>query len=190
MEPEPADARAAPSACAPTTMCMAMPPPPRHPRSPVKGNMVSQRATPAASAWPEHQHNTTACAPRGAPARSCQSLAHHTTLTGRCFKSADCWAPLSVELQGCSTIIQPAARHQHNTTVIAPRAGSCQSLAHQATLAFMRFMYSDCWAPLCVELQGRSTIVQSAVKHKRLDKKVIFEAEADKLCRQRKNLRK
>eukprot|EP00962_Isochrysis_galbana_P043511 scaffold16587_cov141-Isochrysis_galbana.AAC.9 len=80
MELKPADARDAPSASAPTTMSMAMPLPPRHPRSPGRGNMVSQRATFAAPAWPEHQHNTTACAPRGAPARSCQSLAHHTTL--------------------------------------------------------------------------------------------------------------
>eukprot|EP00962_Isochrysis_galbana_P053415 scaffold24851_cov146-Isochrysis_galbana.AAC.1 len=84
--------------------------PTTYPRSLGKGNMVSQRATPAASAWPEHQHKTTACAPRGAQARACQSLAHHTTLTCRCFKSVDCWAPLCVELQGRSNIIQHATR--------------------------------------------------------------------------------
>eukprot|EP00962_Isochrysis_galbana_P056380 scaffold28323_cov112-Isochrysis_galbana.AAC.1 len=48
MELKPPDARDAPSASAPTTMSMAMPLPPRHPRSPGKGNMVSQRATLAA----------------------------------------------------------------------------------------------------------------------------------------------
>eukprot|EP00962_Isochrysis_galbana_P047578 scaffold19489_cov110-Isochrysis_galbana.AAC.8 len=71
-ELQPADARAAPSACAPTTLSMAMPLPPSHPRSPVKGNMVSPRATHAASAWPEHQHKTTVVrAPRDAQAKHC-----------------------------------------------------------------------------------------------------------------------
>eukprot|EP00962_Isochrysis_galbana_P045399 scaffold17843_cov131-Isochrysis_galbana.AAC.3 len=37
-----------------------------------------------------------------------------------------------------------------------------------APRAFLRFLYSECWAPLCVELKGRSTIVQSAVNYKRL----------------------
>eukprot|EP00962_Isochrysis_galbana_P027127 scaffold8491_cov138-Isochrysis_galbana.AAC.2 len=59
MELQPADARAAPSACAPTTLSMAMPLPTTHPRSPGKGNMVSQSATPAASAWREHEHKKT-----------------------------------------------------------------------------------------------------------------------------------
>eukprot|EP00962_Isochrysis_galbana_P036921 scaffold12838_cov144-Isochrysis_galbana.AAC.3 len=126
------------------------------------------------------------------PDIDCQSLAHHTTLTGRCFKSVDCWAPLCVELQGRSNIIQHAAR-QLIRTAVAPRAqlGSCQSLAHQATCAFMRFLSSDCWAPLSLEPQGRSTIVQSTINHKSLDEKVIFdETEADRqhtllLCRQK-----
>jgi hypothetical protein len=182
MEPQPADARAAPSACAPTTLSMAMPLPPSHPRSPVKGNMVSPTATHAASTWPEHQHETTACAPRGAHASHCQSLAHHTTLTGRCFKSVDCWVPLYVELQGRSNIIQYAARQLIIKTAVTPRAqlGSCQSLAHQATCAFMRFLSSDCWAPLNLEPQGRSTIVQSTIDHKSLDENVLFdETEAD-----------
>src|SRR6056297_593497 len=121
MEPQPADARAAPSACAPTTLSMAMPLPPSHPRSPVKGNMVSPRATHAASTWPEHQHETTACAPRGAHASHCQSLAHHTTLTGRCFKSVDTWAPLSEEPQSRSTTTTPAERlgNQGNSATLA-----------------------------------------------------------------------
>eukprot|EP00962_Isochrysis_galbana_P020347 scaffold5929_cov120-Isochrysis_galbana.AAC.1 len=149
MEPQPADARAAPSACAPTTLSMAMPLPPSHPRSPVKGNMVSPRATHAASTWPEHQHETTACAPRGA--------------------HANYWVPLCVELQGRSNIIQYAARQLIIKTAVTPRAqlGSCQSLAHQATCAFMRFLSSDCWAPLSLEPQGRSTIVQSTINHKK-----------------------
>src|SRR6056297_3187257 len=121
MEPQPADARAAPSACAPTTLSMAMPLPPSHPRSPVKGNMVSPRATHAASTWPEHQHETTASAPRGAHASHCQSLAHHTTLTGRCFKSVDTWAPLSEEPQSRSTTTTPAERlgNQGNSATLA-----------------------------------------------------------------------
>eukprot|EP00962_Isochrysis_galbana_P036645 scaffold12691_cov108-Isochrysis_galbana.AAC.15 len=41
------------------------------------------------------------------PARACQSLAHHTTLTGRCRKSVDIWAPLSEESQSCSTTTIP-----------------------------------------------------------------------------------
>eukprot|EP00962_Isochrysis_galbana_P019409 scaffold5659_cov121-Isochrysis_galbana.AAC.11 len=120
MEPQPADARAAPSACAPTTLSMAMPLPPSHPRSPVKGNMVSPTATHAASTWPEHQHETTACAPRGAHASHCQSLAHHTTLH-----------PYG---SGRSNNIQYAAR-QLIKTAVAPRAqlGSCQSLAHRTS---------------------------------------------------------
>eukprot|EP00962_Isochrysis_galbana_P017983 scaffold5174_cov118-Isochrysis_galbana.AAC.12 len=77
-------------------------------------------------------------------------------------------APLCIEPQGRSTTIQHGARHHHSVNVIAPLdralAGSCQNLAHQATIAFMRFMYSDCWDPLRVEPQGRSTIVQSVVK--------------------------
>eukprot|EP00962_Isochrysis_galbana_P016282 scaffold4656_cov117-Isochrysis_galbana.AAC.14 len=134
--------------------------------------MVSQRATPAAPTWPEHQHNTTACPPVRPEAHKPEpARALHITpslLTGRCFKSADCWALLCEELQGRSTTIQQAARHQHNITAIAPpraQAGSCQSLAHQATRAFLRLLYSECWAPLCVELKGRSTIVQSAVNY-------------------------
>eukprot|EP00962_Isochrysis_galbana_P052081 scaffold23449_cov131-Isochrysis_galbana.AAC.4 len=104
-------------------MSMAMPLPPTHPRSPVKGNMVSQRATPAAPAWPEHQHNTTAPpvrpeAHKPQPATALH-ITPHTTLTGR-------WSVF----QGCSTTIQHAARHQHNITAIAPpraHAGSCQT---------------------------------------------------------------
>eukprot|EP00962_Isochrysis_galbana_P027765 scaffold8737_cov124-Isochrysis_galbana.AAC.10 len=75
--------------------------------------------------------NDRRCAQRRTHASHCQSLAHHTTLTGRCFKSVDCWVPLCVELQGRSNIIQYAAR-QHIKTAVAPRAqlGSCQSLLH------------------------------------------------------------
>jgi len=89
---------------------------------------------------------------------------------------------LSVELQGRSNIIQYAARQLIIKTAVTPRAqlGSCQSLAHQATCAFMRFLSSDCWAPLSLEPQGRSTIVQSTIDHKSLDENVLFdETEAD-----------
>eukprot|EP00962_Isochrysis_galbana_P004333 scaffold1199_cov159-Isochrysis_galbana.AAC.2 len=63
MELQPADARAAPSTCSPTAMSMAMPLPPTHPRSPVKGNMVSQRATHTCSLQPLHGLSTSTTPP-------------------------------------------------------------------------------------------------------------------------------
>jgi len=55
--------------------------------------MVSQRAIPNASATLENQPEPTVFLSRSL-ATACQSLAHQTTLMGRCFKSADSWAPL------------------------------------------------------------------------------------------------
>eukprot|EP00962_Isochrysis_galbana_P004144 scaffold1148_cov108-Isochrysis_galbana.AAC.16 len=90
MEQSPADARAAPSAFAPNDIDMGIPSSPKRPRDPAQGNMVSQRAMPIAPAMLESQPVTTECLSSDSdPARACQSLAHHTTLTGRCLKSVD-----------------------------------------------------------------------------------------------------
>eukprot|EP00962_Isochrysis_galbana_P007875 scaffold2135_cov145-Isochrysis_galbana.AAC.1 len=75
---------------------------PKRPRDPAQDNEVSQRATPFDPAMLEIQVRTTHCLLRE-PARACQSLAHHTTLTGRCPKSVDTWAPLCEEPQSRST---------------------------------------------------------------------------------------
>eukprot|EP00962_Isochrysis_galbana_P002869 scaffold792_cov122-Isochrysis_galbana.AAC.1 len=109
MEHLPADARAAPSASEPNDTVMDIHESPKRPREASQGNMVSQRATQTASVLPESQSVTTDLLPR-APARACQSLAHHTTPTGRCRKSVDTWAPLSEESQSRSTTTTPAER--------------------------------------------------------------------------------
>eukprot|EP00962_Isochrysis_galbana_P024742 scaffold7596_cov113-Isochrysis_galbana.AAC.4 len=88
MEQTPADARAAPSASAPNDIDIGIPSSPKRPRDPVQGNMVSQRAKPNAPAMLESQPETTESLSSD-PARACQSLAHHTTLTGRCLKSVE-----------------------------------------------------------------------------------------------------
>eukprot|EP00962_Isochrysis_galbana_P035426 scaffold12139_cov111-Isochrysis_galbana.AAC.7 len=88
MEHLPADARAAPSASEPNDTVMDIHESPKRPREASQGNMVSQRATQTASVLTESQSVTTDLLPR-APARACQSLAHHTTPTGRCRKSVD-----------------------------------------------------------------------------------------------------
>eukprot|EP00962_Isochrysis_galbana_P016092 scaffold4606_cov107-Isochrysis_galbana.AAC.7 len=109
MEQTSADARAAPSASGPTDIDMGIQSSPKRPRDPAQGNMVSQRAMPFAPAMPESQSVTTeylSCD----PARACQSLAHHTTLMGRCLKSVDTWAPLCEELQSRSTTSNAAER--------------------------------------------------------------------------------
>eukprot|EP00962_Isochrysis_galbana_P024032 scaffold7341_cov129-Isochrysis_galbana.AAC.2 len=93
MEQLPADARAAPSASAPNDIVMDIASSPKRPRDPAQDNKVSQRATLFDPAMLEIQVRTTECLLRE-PARACQSLAHHTTLTGRCPKSVDTWDPL------------------------------------------------------------------------------------------------
>eukprot|EP00961_Rhodomonas_salina_P054962 738552-Rhodomonas_salina.1 len=93
MEHPPADARAAPSASAPNDTVMDIASSPKRPRDPAQDNKVSQRATQFDPALLVIHVCTTECQLRE-PARACQSLAHHTTLTGRCPKSVDTWAPL------------------------------------------------------------------------------------------------
>eukprot|EP00962_Isochrysis_galbana_P048135 scaffold19961_cov120-Isochrysis_galbana.AAC.2 len=84
MEQLPADARAAPSASEPNNdIVMDIASSPKRPRDPAQDNKVSQRATHFDPAMLENQFRTTECLLRE-PARACQSLAHHTTLTGRC----------------------------------------------------------------------------------------------------------
>eukprot|EP00962_Isochrysis_galbana_P050229 scaffold21669_cov140-Isochrysis_galbana.AAC.2 len=75
MEQSPADARAAPSASAPTDMATETPPSPKRPRDPSSDNKVSQSATTFDPVWPERQSETTRNLPT-APASACQSLAH------------------------------------------------------------------------------------------------------------------
>eukprot|EP00962_Isochrysis_galbana_P027417 scaffold8624_cov110-Isochrysis_galbana.AAC.13 len=84
---------------------------PKRPRDPAQDNKVSQRATPFDPAMLEIQVRTTDCLLRE-PARACQSLAHHTTLTGRCPKSVDTWAPLCEEPQSRSTTSNAAERRR------------------------------------------------------------------------------
>eukprot|EP00962_Isochrysis_galbana_P046539 scaffold18751_cov245-Isochrysis_galbana.AAC.7 len=86
MEQTPADARAAPSASAPNDIGMGIASSPKRPRDPAHDNKVSPRATPFAPAMLESQIVTTENLSRE-PARACQSLAHHTTLTGRSLLS-------------------------------------------------------------------------------------------------------
>eukprot|EP00962_Isochrysis_galbana_P015084 scaffold4328_cov135-Isochrysis_galbana.AAC.5 len=105
MEQLPADARAAPSASEPNDTVMDIHASPKRQRESSQGNMVSQSATSTASVLPESQSVTTVLLHR-APARACQSLAHHTTPMGRCRKSVDTWAPLSEESQSRSTTTQ------------------------------------------------------------------------------------
>eukprot|EP00962_Isochrysis_galbana_P050534 scaffold21912_cov127-Isochrysis_galbana.AAC.7 len=83
MEYPPADARAAPSASAPNDTVMDIASSPKRPRDPAQDNKVSQRVTPFDPVMLEIHVCTTKCLLRE-PARDCQSLAHHTTLTGRC----------------------------------------------------------------------------------------------------------
>eukprot|EP00962_Isochrysis_galbana_P007649 scaffold2072_cov126-Isochrysis_galbana.AAC.11 len=83
MEQLPADARAAPSDSEPNDTVMDIHGSPKRPREATQGKMVSQSATSIASVLPESQSVTTVLQPR-APARACQSLAHHTTPMGRC----------------------------------------------------------------------------------------------------------
>eukprot|EP00962_Isochrysis_galbana_P013491 scaffold3822_cov142-Isochrysis_galbana.AAC.3 len=73
-------------------------------------------------------------------ARACQSLAHHTTPTGRCRKSVDTWAPLSEESQSRSTTTNPAERLGYHgnsaslTTLFTagPRLGEETTHRHRA----------------------------------------------------------
>jgi len=102
MEQTPADARAAPWASAPNDIDMGIASSPKRQRDPAQDNKVSPRATPFAPAMLESHIVTTENLSRE-PAKACQSLAHHTTLTGRCRKSVDTWAPLSEESQSRST---------------------------------------------------------------------------------------
>eukprot|EP00962_Isochrysis_galbana_P050283 scaffold21725_cov133-Isochrysis_galbana.AAC.2 len=120
MEQLPADARAAPSASAPNDIVMDIASSPKRPRDPAQDNKVSQRATHFDPAMLEIQVRTTECLLRE-PARACQSLAHHTTLTGRCPKSVDTWAPLCEEPQSRSTTSNVAERlrEQGNSAILA-----------------------------------------------------------------------
>eukprot|EP00962_Isochrysis_galbana_P006376 scaffold1723_cov104-Isochrysis_galbana.AAC.11 len=111
----------APSASAPNDIDMGIPSSPKRPRDPVQDNKVSPRATPLAPAMLESQLVTTEYLSRE-PARACQSLAHHTTLMGRCRKSVDTWAPLCEESKSRSTTTKPAERlgnHGNSATLVA-----------------------------------------------------------------------
>eukprot|EP00962_Isochrysis_galbana_P031522 scaffold10272_cov124-Isochrysis_galbana.AAC.2 len=111
MEQLPADARAAPSASGPNDIVMDIASSPKRPRDPAQDNKVSQRATPFDPAMLEIHKE---------PARACQSLAHHTTLTGRCPKSVDTWAPLCEEPQSRSTTsyVAERLRKQGNSAIL------------------------------------------------------------------------
>eukprot|EP00962_Isochrysis_galbana_P018648 scaffold5375_cov110-Isochrysis_galbana.AAC.9 len=111
MEQLPADARAAPSASVPNDVEMGIASSPKRPRDPAQDNKVSQRATHFDPAMLESQE----------PARACKSLAHHTTLTGRCRKTVDTWAPLCEEPQSRSTTSNVAERlrKQGNIAILA-----------------------------------------------------------------------
>eukprot|EP00962_Isochrysis_galbana_P029055 scaffold9263_cov132-Isochrysis_galbana.AAC.1 len=125
MEHPPADARAAPSASEPNDTVMDIHESPKRPREASQGNLVSQRATSPASVLPESQTVTTDLLPR-APARACQSLAHHTTPMGRCRKTVDTWAPLSEEPQSRSTTTLPAERlGKHSNSAILAAVHHC-----------------------------------------------------------------
>eukprot|EP00962_Isochrysis_galbana_P044722 scaffold17417_cov155-Isochrysis_galbana.AAC.2 len=131
MEQLPVDARAAPSASEPNDTVMDIHASPKLPRESAQGNMVSQSATSTASVLPESQ-SVTAVLLHRAPARACQSLAHHTTPMGRCRKSVDTWAPLSEESQSRSTTTTPAERlgnHGNSATLAAVSCPSMQSPA-------------------------------------------------------------
>eukprot|EP00962_Isochrysis_galbana_P025422 scaffold7832_cov106-Isochrysis_galbana.AAC.1 len=133
MEQLPADARAAPSASEPNDTVMDIHASPKRPRETAQGNMVSQRATSIASVMPESQSVTTVLLPR-APARACQSLAHHTTPMGRCRKSVDNWAPLCEEPQSRSTTTQSAERlRKTDSSAILAAVYHCRPL--QTTLS-------------------------------------------------------
>eukprot|EP00962_Isochrysis_galbana_P032151 scaffold10537_cov122-Isochrysis_galbana.AAC.26 len=120
MEYPPADARAAPSASAPTDTVMDIASSPKRPRDPAQDNRVSQRATPIDPAMLEIHVCTTEYLLRE-PARACQSLAHHTTPMGRCRKTVDTWAPPSEEPQSRSTTTNAAERRrtQGNSATLA-----------------------------------------------------------------------
>eukprot|EP00962_Isochrysis_galbana_P035794 scaffold12276_cov122-Isochrysis_galbana.AAC.1 len=133
MELKPADARAAPSASAPTTMSMAMPLPHTHPHSPVKGNMVSQRAK-------EHGLSTSTTPPPVRPKahKPEPARALHITPPLRVGVSSLQTAGLhsvSSYRVAAQQYNKPQGTSIINITAIAPRAqaGSCQSLAHQAS---------------------------------------------------------
>eukprot|EP00962_Isochrysis_galbana_P011160 scaffold3128_cov121-Isochrysis_galbana.AAC.4 len=131
MEQLPADARAAPSASAPNDIVMHIASSPKRPRDPAQDNKVSQRATLFDPAMLEIQVSTTKCLLRE-PARACrQSLAHHTTLTGRCPKSVDTWAPLCEEPQSRSTTsyVAEKLRKQGNSAILA----AVQHCSHSQT---------------------------------------------------------
>eukprot|EP00962_Isochrysis_galbana_P031532 scaffold10273_cov122-Isochrysis_galbana.AAC.6 len=120
MEQLPADARAAPSASGPNDIVMDIASSPKRPRDPAQDNKVSQRATPFDPAMLEIQVSTTKCQLRE-PARAFQSLAHHTTLTGRCPKSVDTWAPLCEEPQtqsrSTTSYVAERLRKQGNSAI-------------------------------------------------------------------------
>eukprot|EP00962_Isochrysis_galbana_P046594 scaffold18782_cov118-Isochrysis_galbana.AAC.4 len=119
---------------------MGIPSSPKRPRDPAQDNKVSPRAAPfaPAPAMLESQLVTTEYLSRE-PVRACQSLAHHTTLTGRCRKSVDTWAPLCEESQSRSTTTKPAERlgnHGNNAPpaqCIRPGRGKTEGRPRQDT---------------------------------------------------------
>eukprot|EP00962_Isochrysis_galbana_P001918 scaffold496_cov119-Isochrysis_galbana.AAC.8 len=110
-EVEPADARPASSASGPADTSPTDMSAQKCPRDPASGNMVSSSPMQYAPAMPASQFVTTDFLSTDT-GRACQSLAHHTTLMGRCLKSADRWAPLCVGLQSRSTSTQTAERQR------------------------------------------------------------------------------
>eukprot|EP00962_Isochrysis_galbana_P007608 scaffold2058_cov115-Isochrysis_galbana.AAC.20 len=113
MEVEPADARPASSASGPADTAPTDMSAQKRPRDPASDNMVSSSPMQYAPAMPASQFVTvTTVFLSTDTGRACQSLAHHTTLMGRCLKSADRWAPLCVGLQSRSTSTQIAERQR------------------------------------------------------------------------------
>jgi hypothetical protein len=126
MERAPADARAALSAAEPADMDMTVPQLPRRDREPASLIRVSQRATEKDSR--EHENEKVAhsnISPAWAGTSS--SLAHHVTLTGRCFETAGTWPSPSEELRARSTPDKHAERQK-----MVRRSGqtSTEALSH------------------------------------------------------------
>eukprot|EP00962_Isochrysis_galbana_P039178 scaffold14022_cov108-Isochrysis_galbana.AAC.3 len=111
MEVEPADARPASSASGPADTAPTDMSAQKRPRDPASDNTVSSSPVQNAPAMLASQSVTTVFLSTDT-GRASESLAHHTTLMGRCLKSADRWAPLCVGLQSRSTSTQTAERHR------------------------------------------------------------------------------
>jgi hypothetical protein len=111
MELAPADARAAPSAAQPADMDQTVPASPKRQRPTAQPPKVSQRASQKSPGTPENQTIALSRVCLSGNSTS-QSLAHHTTLMGRCLKSALAKPSPGEELSHRSTYNHSAERHQ------------------------------------------------------------------------------